>query len=144
VTCSRSLRCWRIRKYWNGTQSSDTVKRQVEQTQKLTNSPFAINFTDRTFNEEVFRFVVEEAKPKIVSYALGNPGGLVKWAHDAGILFIQQVHTAKQAREAAELEVDAIIAQGTEAGGFCGNVSALSLIPQVVDKVGKPTPVMAA
>jgi enoyl-[acyl-carrier protein] reductase II len=75
---------------------------------------------------------------------LGNPGGLVKRAHDAGILFIQQVHTAKQAREAAELEVDAIIAQGTEAGGFCGNVSALSLIPQVVDEVGKPTPVIAA
>jgi enoyl-[acyl-carrier protein] reductase II len=125
-------------------QSSDTVQGQVEQTQKLTNRPFAINFTNRIFNEEVFRYVVEEAKPKIISYALGNPGGLVKRAHDAGILFIQQVHTAKQAREAAELEVDAIIAQGTEAGGFCGSVSALSLIPQVVDEVGKPTPVIAA
>jgi enoyl-[acyl-carrier protein] reductase II len=120
------------------------VKGQVEQTQKLTNRPFAINFTNRIFNEEVFRYVVEEAKPKIISFASGNPGGLVKWAHDAGILFIQQVHTAKQAREPAELEVDAIIAQGTEAGGFCGNVSALSLIPQVVDEVGKPTPVIAA
>jgi enoyl-[acyl-carrier protein] reductase II len=63
-------------------------------------------------HEEVFRFVVEEAKPKIISYAFGNPGALVKRAHDAGILFIQQVHTAKQAREEAELEVDAIIAKG--------------------------------
>ncbi|HEX2170567.1 MAG TPA: nitronate monooxygenase, partial [Nitrososphaera sp.] len=117
---------------------------KLSKTQKLTNTPFAINFTDRTFNEEVYRFVVEEAKPKIISYALGNPGGLVQRAHDAGILFIKQVPTAKQAREAAELEVDAIIAQGTEAGGFCGNVSALSLIPQLVDEVGKPTPVIAA
>ncbi len=38
-------------------------------------------------------------------------------------------------RETAELEVDAIIILGTEAGGFCGNVSAPSLIRQVVDEV---------
>ena len=63
-------------------------------------------------HEEVFRFVVEEAKPKIISYAFGNPSGLVKRAHDAAILFIQQVHVAKQAREAVELGVDAIIAKG--------------------------------
>ena len=37
--------------------------------------------------------------------------------------------------ETAELEVDAIIAQGTEAGGFCSNVSTLSLIPPMVDDV---------
>jgi enoyl-[acyl-carrier protein] reductase II len=125
-------------------QSLDTVKRQVEQTQKLTSHPFAINFTNRTFNEELFSYVIREAKPKVISYALGNPGELVKRAHDAGILFIQQVHTTKQAQEAAELEADAIIAQGTEAGGFCGNVAALSLIPQVVDEVGQRTPVIAA
>jgi NAD(P)H-dependent flavin oxidoreductase YrpB (nitropropane dioxygenase family) len=42
----------------------------------------------------------------------------VRWAHDADILFIQQVHTAKQAHQAAELGVDALIAQGCESGGF--------------------------
>lgn len=67
---------------------------------------------------------------------MGNPGGLVKRAQDARILSIQQVHTAKQACKAAELEVDTIIAQGTEAGGFCDNASALSLILQVIDEVG--------
>lgn len=125
-------------------QSLEVVKNQIEQTQKLTTRPFAVNFTHRTFNEEVFRFVIQDVRPKIISYALGNPGGLVTTAHDAGILFMQQVHTIKQARDAAELGVDAIIAQGTEAGGFCGNVSALSLIPQVVDEVGKEIPVVAA
>ena len=99
-------------------QSFDTVRRQVEQIRKLTNRPFAINFTNRAFNEEIFSFVIEEAKPKIISHALGNPGGLVNRAHDAGILFLQQVHTTKQAREATDLEVDAVIAQGTQAGGF--------------------------
>jgi nitronate monooxygenase/enoyl-[acyl-carrier protein] reductase II len=55
------------------------------------------------------------------------------------------VHTVKQAREAAELEVDIIIAQGSEAGGFCSEVSSLSLIPQVVDAVkDQKIPVVAA
>jgi NAD(P)H-dependent flavin oxidoreductase YrpB (nitropropane dioxygenase family) len=122
----------------------DDLKKQMDQTQKLTKRPFAINYTSRTFNEDIFKFALEEAKPKIISYALGNPGELVKRAHDAGILFLQQVHTARQAREAAELGVDALIAQGSEAGGFCANASAFSLIPQVVDQVGKRVPVIAA
>ena|SRR5215207_8554847 len=111
-------------------QSIDDVKKQVDQTQELTKRPFAINYTSRTFNEDIFKFALEEAKPKIISYALGNPGELVRRAHDAGILFLQQVHTARQAREAAELGVDALIAQGSEAGGFCANVSALPLFPK--------------
>lgn len=84
-------------------QSIDDVKRQVDQARRLTKCPFAINYTSRTLNEDIFKFALEEAKPKIISYALGNPGDLVRWAHDAGILFLQQVHTTKQAREAAEI-----------------------------------------
>jgi enoyl-[acyl-carrier protein] reductase II len=58
---------------------------------------------------------------------------------------MHQVHSAKQAREAAELGVDIIIAQGSEAGGFCSDVSSLSLIPQVVDVVNDwQIPVVAA
>jgi enoyl-[acyl-carrier protein] reductase II len=58
-------------------QSLDTVKRQVEQTQKLTSHPFAINFTNRTFNEELFSYVIREAKPKVISYALGIQANLL-------------------------------------------------------------------
>lgn len=125
-------------------QSIDDFKKQVNQTRKLTKRPFAINYTSRTFNEEHFKFTVEEAKPKIISYVLGNPGELVKRTHDAGISFLQQVHTVRQAQEAVDLGVDALISQGSEAGGFCADVSALSLIQQVVDQVGKRIPVIAA
>ncbi|HEX6283213.1 MAG TPA: nitronate monooxygenase [Nitrososphaera sp.] len=48
-------------------QSMDDLKKQVEQTQKLTKRPFAINYTSRTFNEGIFTFALEEAKPKIIS-----------------------------------------------------------------------------
>ncbi|AIF82615.1 2-nitropropane dioxygenase-like enzyme [Candidatus Nitrososphaera evergladensis SR1] len=126
-------------------RSMDDLRMQVARTKELTSRPFAINFTITTFNEDIFNYVVSEAKPRIVSSALGNPKELVKRVHDAGLLFMHQVHTVKQARQAAELGVDVIIAQGSEAGGFTGNVSSLSLVPQVVDAVAdKKIPVIAA
>jgi len=64
-------------------------------------------------------------------------------AHAAGSRFVSQVHTPEQAERAAEAGADAIIAQGGEAGGFGGTISALALVPQVVDAVA-PVPVLAA
>jgi enoyl-[acyl-carrier protein] reductase II len=83
------------------------------------------------------------AKPGVISLALGDPGELVKQAHDAASLVVHQVTTVLQARQAAERGVDVIIAQGGEAGGYGGAVAALALIPQVVDAVS-PLPVVAA
>jgi enoyl-[acyl-carrier protein] reductase II len=62
-----------------------------------------------------------------------------------GAKVIHQVHTVGQARKAAELGVDVIIAQGSEAGGqgMALGVGAMTLIPQVAEAVD-PIPVLAA
>ena len=72
-----------------------------------------------------------------------DPGDLVKQAHDAGALTMLQVTTVAQAVQAAERGIDVIIAQGGESGGYCGEVSTMTLVPQVVDAVS-PIPVVAA
>jgi nitronate monooxygenase/enoyl-[acyl-carrier protein] reductase II len=118
------------------------VREHIARLRELTSRPFVVNLTMRPFNAEVFDEVLA-AKPRAVSFALGEPGDLVGRAHDAGIIFIQQVHTVAQARRAVEQGVDVIIAQGSEAGGFSGNVGTMSLVPQVVDAVD-PVPVIAA
>jgi enoyl-[acyl-carrier protein] reductase II len=79
----------------------------------------------------------------VISFALGDPGELVKQAHDVGAKVMLQVTTVAQAVQAAERRVDVIIAQGGEAGGYAGNVSTMALVPQVVDAVS-PIPVVAA
>jgi enoyl-[acyl-carrier protein] reductase II len=123
-------------------QTAEDLRKQLTRVRELTDKPFAVNHTARPFNEEAFALTLE-ARPKVVSFALGDPGDLVGRAHDAGVLFMHQVHTVQQAHRAAEKGVDVIVAQGSEAGGFGGTVSTMSLLPQVVDTVG-PIPVVAA
>ena len=54
----------------------------------------------------------------VISFALGDPGDLVRQAHDVGAVVIVQVTTVAQAVEAAERGADVIIAQGGEAGAM--------------------------
>ena len=71
------------------------------------------------------------------------PADLIARAHDAGILWIQQVVDRREAEEALAAGADVIVAQGGEAGGHCGWVSTMVLVPQVVDVAGD-IPVVAA
>ena len=123
-------------------QSPDHVVGGIHEVRDRTDRPFAVNFTARPFAEDVFAAVLAE-RPAVISHALGEPGDLPARAHEAGAFFVQQVHTVQQALAAAETGVDAIIAQGSEAGGFGSTVGALALVPQVVDAVA-PVPVLAA
>src|SRR6266498_4435 len=122
--------------------SAGKLKRDLARMRDLTDLPFVINHTARPFDEELFALTLA-ARPPIISYALGDPGELVARAHAAGILFMQQVHSVRQAVQAAERGVDVIIAQGSEAGGFGGVVGTMALAPQVVDAVS-PLPVVVA
>ena len=125
-------------------ESVETVEGQIRRVRELTGRPFAVNHVVPLLDEEAFR-VTLEAEPAVVSFALGEPGELVERAHAAGAKVIHQVHTVGQARRVAELGVDVLIAQGSEAGGqgMTLGVGAMTLIPQVVDAV-EPVPVLAA
>ncbi len=125
-------------------EPAESVERQIARVRELTNRPFAVNHVVPLLDEEAFEATLE-AKPAVVSLALGDPGDLVERAHAAGAKVVHQVHTVSQARRVAELGVDAIIAQGSEAGGqgMPLGVGAMALVPQVVDAVA-PVPVLAA
>ncbi|MDQ5826663.1 MAG: nitronate monooxygenase [Chloroflexota bacterium] len=125
-------------------ESAESVERQIARVRQLTNHPFAVNHVVPLLDDGAFEATLE-AKPAVVSLALGDPADLVEQIHTAGAKVVHQVHTVQQAREVAELGVDVIIAQGSEAGGqgMALGVGAMALIPQVVDAV-HPMPVLAA
>jgi nitronate monooxygenase/enoyl-[acyl-carrier protein] reductase II len=123
-------------------RSVEDLERQLARIRALTERPFAVNHLVPSLNEEAFALTLQ-ARPAVISLALGDPGPLVERAHAVGSLVMQQVHTVQQARRAAEAGVDVLVAQGGEAGGFGGVVGALTLVPQVVEAV-HPLPVVAA
>jgi len=123
-------------------RSATAVKRDIDVVRRLTSRPFAINHIPQALDGEAFRYTLE-AKPAVISFALADPGDLVRQAHDVGSLVMLQVTTVAQAVQAAERGVDVIIAQGGESGGYCGEVSTMTLVLQVVDAVA-PIPVVAA
>jgi nitronate monooxygenase len=94
--------------------------------------------------------VVLDERVPVFSIALGNPSAeLVQRCHDRGVKVIAMVAGVEDARTVAGRGVDAIVAQGTEAGGHRsswlrkasrdeGAVSTMVLIPQVVDAVRVP------
>ncbi|MEV7996630.1 nitronate monooxygenase [Streptomyces sp. NPDC086077] len=123
-------------------RSVSDLQREWGEMRRLTSRPFAINHTTRPLDEDAFQATIEE-HPAVISFHLAVPQDLISRAHDAGILWIQQVMDARQAAEALDAGVDVLIAQGGEAGGHGGEVSTLVIVPQVVDMAGE-TPVIAA
>ena len=124
------------------TRPVEDTRRQLSQVEDLTSRPFAVNHVVQAVDEETFALGLA-AHPKLVSFALADPGDLVERAHDNGALVMLQVTTVRQAVAAADRGVDIVIAQGGEAGGYGGTISTMTLLPQVVDAV-RPLPVVAA
>jgi enoyl-[acyl-carrier protein] reductase II len=123
-------------------RTTAAIKRDIDVVRELTNRHYAVNHIPPTLDAEAFAYTLA-ARPAVISFALGDPGDLVKQAHDVGAKVMLQVTTVAQAVQAAERGVDVIIAQGGEAGGYAGSVSTMALVPQVVDAVS-PIPVVAA
>jgi nitronate monooxygenase/enoyl-[acyl-carrier protein] reductase II len=123
-------------------RATRAVLRDLDEIRGLTTRPFAVNHIPQTLDEEAFEATIR-LKPRVVSFALDDPGELARRAHDAGSLVMAQVTTVAQAEQAVASGADIIVAQGGEAGGYGGTVSTLVLVPQVVDAVA-PVPVVAA
>jgi nitronate monooxygenase len=88
--------------------------------------------------------VALEARPAAIMLSFGDPAPYAARIKAAGCRIICQVQTLQQAREAAAVGADVIIAQGRDAGGHSGTTrGTIGLVPAVVDAVA-PIPVVAA
>src|SRR5262245_63736849 len=96
-------------------RTTAAIKRDIDTVRKLTSRPFAINHIPQTLDAEAFRYTLD-ARPAVISFALGDPGDLVRQAHDVGSLVMLQVTTVTQAVQAADRGGDVVIAPAGEAG----------------------------
>jgi NAD(P)H-dependent flavin oxidoreductase YrpB (nitropropane dioxygenase family) len=120
----------------------DAAARAVAATAALTDRPFGINLVLQWDHDERLRACLD-AGTRVVSTSWGDPAAVTDVVHDRGALHVHMVGSAAEARRAADAGVDAVVAQGWEAGGHVtGTVATLPLVPAVVDAVG-PLPVLA-
>ena len=125
-----------------GNAPRSVIKEEIDKIKKLTDKPYGINVMLLSpFVDEIMDLVVEERVPVITTGA-GNPGKYLKTLKEIGTKVIPVVPTVALAKRVEKAGVDAIIVEGTEAGGHIGELTTMVLVPQVVDAV--EIPVIAA
>ena len=127
-----------------GTASApaEWVREQIREAKKLTDKPFGINIMMISpYADEVAKVAVEEGVAVITTGA-GSPEKYIKMWKEAGIKVIPVVASVAMAKRMQRCGADALVAEGTEAGGHIGENTTMVLVPQVVDAV--EIPVIAA
>jgi NAD(P)H-dependent flavin oxidoreductase YrpB (nitropropane dioxygenase family) len=123
--------------------SPEEVGDTVIEMKALTKAPFGINLIREWDQRERLMSALQAGAP-VISLFWGDPEELVREAHDGGALVFVTVASTEEAKRAAAVGADVIVAQGWEAGGHVrGTVTTLALVPRVVDSVS-PVPVVAA
>nr|WP_244967625.1 nitronate monooxygenase [Tsukamurella tyrosinosolvens] len=78
------------------------------------------------------------ARPKVVSLSFGDPAPFVQRVKDAGAVVISQINSVEDLREVEAAGVDAVVAQGGEAGGHTGRIATLPLLQEVLRATDLP------
>ena len=124
----------------NGDQV-ENLKKQIEIAKGLTSKPFGVNLPILN-NPQIEALVdaVIKAGVKVVVTAAGNPALYTSRFKEAGTKVLHLVAAVRHAQSAEKRGVDAVIAEGYEAGGHNGldELTTLTLVPQVVDAVAIP------
>lgn len=121
-----------------GNAPGDWVREQIRRCKKQTDKPFGVNIMLLSpFADEVAKVVIEE-KVSIITTGAGNPGKYLKEWQENGIKVIPLVPSVALAKRMEKLGVDAVVVEGTEAGGHIGELTTMVLVPQVVDAVNIP------
>ena len=121
-----------------GGAPADVVREQIKKARTLTDKPFGVNVMLMSpFSEEVMEVVIEE-KPAVVATGAGNPGKYIERLKEAGIKIMPVIASVAMAKRMEKAGADAVIAEGTEAGGHIGELTTMVLTPQVVDAVSIP------
>jgi nitronate monooxygenase len=121
----------------------DRTRALIQRVRELTDRPFAVNVIIDDYDGQEVETALDEGIP-ILFLFWGDPSPWVADAHRRGTKVVVQVGSVAEAIAAADSGVDAIVAQGVEAGGHVrGTTPLFALIPQVVEAVS-PLPVVAA
>lgn len=123
-----------------GSMYPEVLREHIQKCQKATSKPFGVNVPMLYPNiEEIMKIIVAEGV-KIVFTSAGNPKTWTAYLKENGITVVHVVSSSVFALKAEDAGVDAIVAEGFEAGGHNGReeTTTLALIPIVKEKISIP------
>ena len=123
-----------------GSMYPDVFREHIQKCKKATDKPFGVNVPMLYPNiEEIMNIIVEEGV-KIVFTSAGNPKTWTSFLKEKGITVVHVVSSVKFALKAQEAGVDAVVAEGFEAGGHNGREESttFTLIPMVKKELSVP------
>lgn len=116
----------------------DRVRDEIRKTRELTDKPFGVNIMLMSPHAEAISDMVIEEGIKVITTGAGNPGVYMEKWHKAGIKVIPVVPSVALAKRVERSGADAVVVEGTEAGGHIGELTTFTLVPQVVDAINIP------
>src|SRR5215470_17912573 len=125
-------------------RSLEQIKHEMKVVRDNTDKPFGVDLLAAVPEslERTADLIIEGSAKAFISGLGVPPPHLVKKFHDAGLKVMNVSGTVRHAKSAEAGGLDAVVAQGTEAGGHTGRIAGFALIPQIVDAV--KIPVIAA
>lgn len=124
----------------SGSMYPEILREQIQKCKAATNKPFGVNVPLLYPNIDEHLQIIAEEGVKIVFTSAGNPAKYTSQLKEKGITVVHVIANQKFARKAEEAGVDAIVAEGFEAGGHNGReeTTTMCLIPLICNTVSIP------
>lgn len=123
-----------------GSMTADVLRIHIRKCKAATSKPFGVNLPLLYMqSDEMLQILVDEQVP-IVFTSAGNPAKYTSWLKSHGLTVVHVIANIKFALKAVEAGVDAIVAEGFEAGGHNGmeETTTMTLIPLIREKIDIP------
>ncbi|EPY19081.1 enoyl-[acyl carrier protein] reductase II [Strigomonas culicis] len=131
----------------SASMNTDVLREHIQKCKKATQKPFGVNvaINIRAKAEDHIKIILEEKVPVVFTSA-GSPKLFTKELHEHGVIVVHVVPSLKLALKCVEAGVDAIVAEGFEAGGHNGmeETATLPLIHHIRPNLPKEMPLIAA
>ena len=117
---------------------ANLLEEQVIKIRTLTDKPFGMNIMLMSPTADDAMEIAAKYRVPVVTTGAGLPGKVIERLKPLGTIVMPVVASYAHAERVAKQGADAVVAEGSEAGGHIGEVNTMVLVPQIVDSVSIP------
>ncbi|QTX32919.1 enoyl-[acyl-carrier-protein] reductase FabK [Aminithiophilus ramosus] len=116
----------------------EQLERELVKVRSLTDRPFGLNIMLLSPTADEALALAADYRVPIVTTGAGSPGKVLERLKPLGTVVIPVIASVAHARRVEKQGADAVVAEGSEAGGHIGETTTMALVPQVADAVSIP------